>query len=238
MRVDLSCTSSYAYPPSNVAQTLCAGRRTLSSHVGGHQSVRCTCESWLWVVLVGARHSFVLQKPKREKSYRSSIEGTPYSYAHRPTGAQASTGRVAVALRWHRRSERPFPASLLAAGCWSPESGLPQSHPPRRFAAREGRPEPGSAPRQQDESSSAPVLRLAAACLTSDECCTAATVWHVRGSLVGGVARSPSPAQSRLAARSVPGPCIRLRITALPVRVCLVYEIKIFRCHRCFGMLE
>jgi hypothetical protein len=72
------------------------------------------------------------------------------------TGAQASTGLVAGGTR------DPSAASPLAAG-------LPQSHPPRRFAAREGRPEPGCAPRQQDESSSAPVLRLAAACLTSDE---------------------------------------------------------------------
>jgi len=224
MRVDLSCTSSYSRTPLKRCPN--SVRRTPVSQV--HMRilvVGSTGRSTAQFRATEAQKREVLPIVDRRYSVLLRTQADRRTSEHRASGCSSA---VAQEIR------APLPS--FPAGCWSPESGLPQSHhPPRRFAAREGRPEPGSAPRQQDESSSAPVLRLAAACLTSDECCTAATVWHVRGSLV---ARSPSPAQSRLAARSVPGPCIRLRITALPVRVCLVYEIKIFRCHRCFGMLE
>jgi hypothetical protein len=144
MRVDLWCTSSYSYPRSNVAQTLCAGRRTLSSHVGQvHMRILVVGS-----LVVGAQHSFVLQKPPSPTDGRYS-----YSYIHRRTSEHRASGW------WHTRSERRFPA-----GCWSP------AKPPTASfccAGREAGARMRAPARQQDESSSAPVLRLAAACLTS-----------------------------------------------------------------------
>jgi len=163
MRVDLSCTSSYSRTPLKRCPN--SVRRTPVSQV----HMRILVVGSLVVVVVGAQHSFVLQKPPKEREVLPIVDRR-YSVLLRTQADRRTSEHRASGCSSAVPQEIRAPLPSFPAGCWSPESGLPQSHhPPRRFAAREGRPEPGSAPRQQDESSSAPVFRLAAACLTSDE---------------------------------------------------------------------